>query len=155
MNTYFIAEKDYKLVEFTKEQKDIVKRVKEYSNRNCRNAIEKSFITKTLNNFDYGLAYFRTEILKANSLIKERPCAFACIKKQDNDTLILMLICAIQNTEKIGTKILNNVFDYAKNNKFIKILLECNEKNKSFYKKFDFKDEVLIDNDLFIMTKYI
>lgn len=63
MSGDFIPQKDYKLSEFTKEQKDIVKRIKEHSNRNCRKAIDASYITKTLNDFDYGLAYFRSEIL--------------------------------------------------------------------------------------------
>ena len=155
MSGDFIPQKDYKLIEFTKEQKDVVKRVKEYSNRNCRKGIETSYITKTLNIFDYGLAYFRSEMLKVNRAVKNRPCAFACIKKQDGETLILMLICTIQNMDKLGTKLLNDVFDYAKNNKFVKILLECDENNRTFYEKFDFKDEGLTSDDLFIMVKYI
>jgi hypothetical protein len=155
MSSEFIPHKDYKLVSFTKEEKDIVKRIKEYANRNCRKVIQKSFITKSLNEFDYGFAYFRTVILIIDQSVKYRPCAFACIKKQDNEALNLILICTIKNMDKLGTKLLNDVFEYAKKNKFIKILLECNEYNKKFYAKFDFTDEGLTNDELFIMVKYI
>ena len=153
MNSDFIPQKDYKLIEFTKEQKDIVKRIKEYSNRNCRKAIEVSYITKILNNFDYGIAYFRMEILKINNTVKNRPCAFVCMKKENNNILSLLSICSIQNMDRLGTKILNNVFCYAKENNFTKILLECDEKNKNFYSKFDFKDNGMSNDELFIMVK--
>jgi hypothetical protein len=155
MSSEFIPHKDYKLVSFTKEEKDIVKRIKEYANRNCRKVIQKSFITKSLNELDYGFAYFRTEILKIDQSVKYRPCAFACVKKEKNNILNLILICTIQNMDKLGTKLLNDVFEYAKKNKFIKILLECNEYNKKFYAKFDFTNEGLTSDELFIMVKYI
>lgn len=89
MSGYFIPHKDYKLISFIKEKKDIVKRIKEYANRNCRKIIQKSFIIKSLNELDYSFAYFRTEILKINQSVKYRPCAFACVKKQDDETLNL------------------------------------------------------------------
>lgn len=146
MSSDFIPHKDYKLISFTKEEKNIVKRVKEYANRNCRT----EFITKSLNELDYGFAYFRTEILKFDQSVKIRPCAFACVKKQDDEALTLLLICTIQNMDKLGTKLLNNVFEYARENKFIKIFLECNESNIDFYTKFDF-----INEELFIMVKYV
>ena len=146
MSSDFIPHKDYKLISFTKEEKNIVKRIKEYANRNCRT----EFITKSLNELDYGFAYFRTEILKFDQSVKIRPCAFACVKKQDDEALTLLLICTIQNMDKLGTKLLNNVFEYAKENKFIKIFLECNESNIDFYTKFDF-----INEELFIMVKYV
>jgi hypothetical protein len=41
MSSDFIPHKDYKLVSFTIEEKDIVKRIKVYANRNCRNQITK------------------------------------------------------------------------------------------------------------------
>ena len=88
-------------------------------------------------------------MLKVNRVVKNRPCAFAYIKKQDDETLILMLICAIQNMDKLGTKLLNDVFDYAKNNKFVKILLDYDENNRIFYAKINFKDEGLTSDDLF------
>ena len=146
MSSDFIPHKDYKLISFTKDEKNIVKRIKEYANRNCRT----EFITKSLNELDYGFAYFRTEILKFDQSVKIRPCAFACVKKQDDEALTLLLICTIQNMDKLGTKLLNNVFEYAKENKFIKIFLECNESNIAFYTKFDF-----INEELFIMVKYV
>ena len=146
MSSDFIPHKDYKLISFTKEEKNIVKRVKEYANRNCRT----EFITKSLNELDYGFAYFRTEILMFDQSVKIRPCAFACVKKQDDEALTLLLICTIQNMDKLGTKLLNNVFEYARENKFIKIFLECNESNIDFYTKFDF-----INEELFIMVKYV
>ena len=48
MSGDFIPQKDYKLIEFTKEQKDVVKRVKEYSNRNCRKGIENIIYYKNI-----------------------------------------------------------------------------------------------------------
>ena len=150
MSSDFIPHKDYKLVSFTKEKKDIVKRIKEYANRNCRKVIQKS-----LNELDYGFAYFRTEILNSDQSVKNRPCAFACVKKEKNNILNLLLICTIQNMDKLGTKLLNNVFEYAKENKFIKILLECNESNIDFYTKFDFINEGFTNDNLFIMVKHI
>ena len=114
------------------------------------------FITKSLNELDYGFAYFRTEILKSDQSVKYRPCAFACVKKEKNNILNLLLICTIQNMDKLGTKLLNNVFEYAKENKFIKILLECNESNIIFnYTKFDFINEGFTNDNLFIMVKNI
>jgi len=151
MSSDFIPHKDYKLISFTKEEKNIVKRIKEYANRNCRT----EFITKSLNELDYGFAYFRTEILKFDQSVKIRPCAFVCVKKQDDEALTLLLICTIQNMDKLGTKLLNNVFEYAKENKFIKIFLECNESNIAFYTKFDFINEGYISEELFIMVKYV
>ncbi len=41
----FIPQKDYNFIKFTKEQKDIVKRIKDYSDRNCRKIINKRYIT--------------------------------------------------------------------------------------------------------------
>ena len=69
---YFIPQKYYKLVEFTKDDKDTLKIIKDYSICNCRKKISTSYITLTLNNFDYGIAYFRTEILKINKSVKNR-----------------------------------------------------------------------------------
>lgn len=155
MSSDFIPYKDYKLVSFTKEEKNIVKRVKEYANRNCRKVIQKSFITKSLNELDYGFAYFRTEILKSDQSVKYRPCAFACVKKEKNNILNLLLICTIQNMDKLGTKLLKDVFEYARENKFIKILLECNESNSAFYTKFDFINEGYISEEMLIMVKHI
>lgn len=155
MSSDFIPYKDYKLVSFTKEEKNIVKRVKEYANRNCRKVIQKSFITKSLNELDYGFAYFRTEILKSDQSVKYRPCAFACVKKQDDEALTLLLICTIQNMDKLGTKLLKDVFEYARENKFIKILLECNESNSAFYTKFDFINQGYISEEMLIMVKHI
>jgi hypothetical protein len=148
-----IPVKDYKLVEFTKDDKDIIKRIKEYSIRNCRKEISTKYITSTLNNFDYGISYFRTEILKKTNSIKNRPCAFACVKYQENDKLCLLLICSIQNDDKLGTQILNEVFSFAKNKGFAKITLECDEKNVKFYSKFNFNEDGNTSDDMVSMTK--
>lgn len=72
-----IPNKDYKLIKFTKDNQDIVKRIKTYAIRNCRKEI-----TTTLNNFYYGISYFRTEILMKDKSVRNIPCAFACIKYQ-------------------------------------------------------------------------
>jgi len=93
--------------------------------------------------------------LKSDQSVKYRPCAFACVKKQDDEALTLLLICTIQNIDKLGTKLLKDVFEYAKENKFIKILLECNESNIDFYTKFDFINEGFTNDNLFIMIKHV
>ena len=113
LNAFLILyhKKDYKLIEFTKDDKDTIKRIKDYSIRNCRKKISTSYITLTLNNFDYGIVYFRSEILKINKSVKNRPCVFACVKFQQNGKIYLSLICAIQNNDNIGTKMLNDFND--------------------------------------------
>lgn len=148
----FIPQKDYKLVEFTKDDKETIKRIKEYSIRNCRKKVETSYITYTLNNFDYGIAYFRTEILKINKSIKNRPCVFACVKYQENNKLLLLLICSIKTNDNLGTKMLNEVFTFAKNKGYTKITLECDESNVNFYKKFKFVEDGITDDEMVSMT---
>ena len=66
----FIAKDDYKYINFTKKDIEIIKRIKEYSKRNCRKEIETSYITHTLNTFDYGFSFFRTEILNKDKTEK-------------------------------------------------------------------------------------
>lgn len=151
----FIPSKDYKLVDFTKKDTETIKRIKDYSVRNCRKLINKSYITQTLDNFDYGLAYFRSERLKINNSIKNRPCAFACVKYEENDILYLSLIYSIQNNDSLGTKILNEVFSFAKHKGSKLISLECDETNINFYKKFNFIEKGLNKDDMMTMTKYI
>jgi hypothetical protein len=155
MSNEFTPQNDYKLVEFTKNDKETIKRVRDYSIRNCRKKIETSYITDVLNNFDYGIAYFRTEILKKNNLVKNRPCVFACVKYQENNKLFLLLICSIQNNDNLGTKILNEIFSFAKNKGCAEIYLECNESNINFYKKFQFVENNKTDDEMISMTKYI
>lgn len=118
----FIPLKDYKLITFTKDDIENIKRIKTYSKRNCRNKIETTYITQVLKNFDFGIAYFRTEILN-NNVSKIRPCAFACIKFQENGNLFLLLICALKNDDKLGTNILNELFIFAKKIDIIRLLL--------------------------------
>jgi len=153
MNDY-IPLRDYKLVKFTKDDIENIKRIKSYSNRNCRNKIETSYITQVLKNFDFGIAYFRTEILK-NNIIKYRPCVFACIKFQENGQLFLSLICAVKNDDKLGTKILNELFIFAKYKGYNKITLECDKNKVNFYKKFEFIEDIKLDDKLISMTKNI
>ena len=155
MKSDFIPQKDYNLIKFDKQQKDIIKRVKEYSFRNCRNDIEQSYLTKILNSFDYGFVYFRTEILKINNVKKIRPCAFACVQDYGNNTLYLLVICSIYNNDNLGIKIMNEVIEFAKNNGYIKIILECDEKLIKFYQKFDFIDEKIVDDEMHFMIKNI
>lgn len=150
-----IPHKDYKIIEFTKDDKDVIKRIKTYSIRNCRKEITTKYITLTLNNFDYGISYFRTEILIKDKSVKIRPCAFACLKYQENNILYLLLICSIHNNDNLGTKILNEIFIFAKTKGYKKITLECDEKNVSFYNKFNFIEDGKTDDDMISMTKNI
>jgi len=155
MKSDFIAQKDYNLIKFNKEQKDIIKRVKEYAFRNCRTEILQTYITKTLNMFDYGFAYFRTEILTINKSVKNRPCAFACVQDFGNNTLYLLLVCSIHNNDDLGTKILNEVILFAQTNGYNKITLEFDEKLINFYEKFNFTDEKIIEDEMHYMIKII
>ena len=72
-NNNFIAKNEYKILNFTKNDTEIVKRIKDYAKRNCREQINTSYITSTLQNFDYGISYFRTEILTKDNSEKNRP----------------------------------------------------------------------------------
>jgi hypothetical protein len=65
----------------------------------------------------------------------------------------LLLICSIQNDDKLGTQILNEVFSFAKNKGFAKITLECDEKNVKFYSKFNFNEDGNTSDDMVSMTK--
>lgn len=108
-----------------------------------------------MKNFDYGISYFRTEIFKKDNSVKIRPCAFACVKYQENNILYLLLLCSIHNEDNLGTKILNEIFIFAKTKGYKKISLECDEKNISFYNKFDFIEDGKSNDDMISMTKNI
>lgn len=155
MSNNFIAKNDYKLINFTKSDAIIIKRIKDYAKRNCREQINTSYITSTLQNFDYGISYFRTEILTKDNSEKNRPCAFVCIKNIDNKIMFIMLICSIKNNDNLGTKILENLFIYAKNNGYTTINLECNKSLVKFYKKHNFIELNKLDDDMIVMTKII
>lgn len=186
MSSDFIPQKDYKLILFNKEQKEIIKRIKKYvlrnrrnlrnlrnykKCRNCRNDITQSYITKILNKFDYGFAFFRSEILKINNSLKNIPCAFACIQIYDNITLYLLLIYSIHNNDNdndidididknicadnLDEKILNEIINYAKKNNYKKILLESDEKLVKFYEKYGFICDRIVWDDMHFMIKYI
>lgn len=86
---------------------------------------------------------------------KIRPCAFGCIQNQTNEILYLLLICSVKNEDNLGTKIMEQIILYAKNNGHLKITLECDEKNISFYEKFGFVNEGIINNDMNYMIKKI
>ena len=153
----FIAKDDYKYINFTKKDIEIIKRIKEYSKRNCRKEIETSYITHTLNTFDYGFSFFRTEILNKNKIEKNRPCAFACVKidEDDENTMYLILICSIKNKDNLGSQILNKVIEYAKNNKIIKIRLECSKTVIKFYEKHNFIENGKLEKNMINMTRII
>jgi hypothetical protein len=155
MNSDFIPYKDYKYMEFVKNEKDTIKRIKTYSIRNCRKEIQTEYITKTLLNFDYGFSYFRTEQLKINNEKKVRPCAFACLSKIDNTKVILLLICAIKTMDKLGTKLLNDVIKFCIKNNFESIILECVENNREFYEKNGFIFKKIVNDELLLMEKKI
>jgi len=150
-----IPQKDYKTLKFTKNDKDIIKRIKDYAIRNCRNEVTQFYITKTLNLFDFGISYFRTEILKINKSIKTRPCAFACVQKLSDNKLYLLLVCSIHNNDELGKKIMNEILLYSMENNFIEISLECDEKLIDFYKKFGFVEEKIVEDDMHYMVKIL
>ncbi len=152
----FIPLKDYILFDFTKNNIDIVKRIKEYSIRNCRKHIKTKYITNTLNNFNYRYVYYRTEIV--NNINKSRPCAFVCFRFIDDSTIHIDLICSIKTNDKLGSNLLNEVFKYAKNNNYKKITLNCDVSIMEFYKKFGFTKKDDINNNIddnILMVKII
>ena len=65
------------------------------------------------------------------------------------------MICALKNDDKLGTNILNELFIFAKKNRYNKITLECNKDNVNFYKKFNFIEDIILNNNLISMTKDI
>jgi len=149
----FIPLTDYILFDFTKNNTEIVKRIKEYSIRNCRKHIKTQYITNTLNNFNYGYVYYRTEII--NNINKSRPCAFVCFSFVDNKTIHIDLICSIKTNDKLGSNLLNKVFKYANDNYYNKITLNCDISNIEFYKKYGFITENNKNNNNILMVKII
>jgi hypothetical protein len=66
-----------------------------------------------------------------------------------------MLICSIKNNDNLGTKLLENIFLYAKNKAYNEIRLECDKSLIKFYKKHNFIDVEKLENDMIIMSKTI
>jgi hypothetical protein len=64
MSNNFVSEKDYNLIEFTINQKDIIKRIKQYSVRNCRKEIKTSYITPHRFNVSNHQKYYNFYLYK-------------------------------------------------------------------------------------------
>ncbi len=56
--------------------------------------------------------------------------------------------------DKLGTRLLNDIFEFAIKNNYIQIILESNQQNKSFYEKYNFKESGMTDENLYIMAKF-
>ena len=153
---------DYKLLEFTKND-DILKRIKDYGHRNCKKEIKNSWIIATLNNCDMGYAYFHTEIIKTknenNEIIeteKYRPCAYICLSEYSQHEIHIMLVCSLYTTEHLGTKLMEKVFEYAKNKGYSIISLDStNEKNTKFYSKKGFVVTPINKKNIYDTTTYM
>ena len=106
------------------------------------------------------MALYGTEILNIDKSEKNRPCAFACIQiidKKDeekkNNTLFLMLICSIKNSENFGSILLDKIDEYAKNKNFKYIRLECSKNVMKFYEKHNFIENGKLENNMISMIK--
>ena len=114
---------NYQLIEFDKNDNEILKRIKKYGYRNCRKYIRRQWINDNLKNCDKGFAYFNVELIETkdeNGKIiiteKYRPCAFLCLTFNDKNHIYLSLIGGLHTTEHLGTKLINEAFNYSINN---------------------------------------
>lgn len=152
MNHYHVKHNnDYKLIEFNKNNSDLIKIIKKYGYRNCKKNISRYWIKMSLTNCDIGYVYFHTEIIETkdnNNIIKTikyRPCAFICLEIINIEHLHLHLVCSLTtNKDHLGTKLLNTIFEYSKNNGYKKISLDSISNKTTLYysnKGFEIKEK--------------
>lgn len=83
------------------------------------------------------------------------PRVFICLERINNKRLYISIMCSIKNTNNLGTQLLSLVFDYAKDNNYNEIILECENKLEFFYKKIDFVVTKRLDMDFIYMMNTI
>lgn len=156
---------NYTLVEFNKNENDILKIIKKYGYRNCKKDIQRHWINLSLENCDKGFVYFNTEIIETknenNEIIKTdkyRPCAYLCLKIINEKNTYLSLVCSLYTEEHLGTKLINEAIKYSLNNGYEYITLDSiSEKTTKYYSKkgFEIKEKPMekIGNITYMIKK--
>lgn len=156
---------NYKLIEFNKNENDILKKIKKYGYRNCKKDISRNWIKMSLENCDKGFVYFNTEIIETknenNEIIKTnkyRPCAYLCLIENKKNFIHLSLVCSLYTEEHLGTKLINEAIKYSLNNGYKYITLDSiSEKTTKYYLKkgFEIKEKSIekIGNITYMIKK--
>ncbi len=156
---------NYQLVEFDKNEDELLKLIKKYGYRNCKKNIKRNWIKNCLENCDKGFAYFNNELIetkdKNGNIIttnKYRPCAFLCLTVNSKEEIYLSLICSLYTTKHLGTKLINEAFNYSINNGYKSMSLDSiNDKTTKFYlnKGFEIKEKLIkkVSNNTKYMVK--
>lgn len=136
---------EFRLIEFSKNNLNLIDILIKYSKRNCRDELDKGYITTCLKNVDIGFSFY----------IKNIPFGFICISIMNDEELHISIICTIKNNNNLGSKLLEIAFQHAKQNNYKLITLECDDKLEQFYKKFGFSVTNRLELDFLDMAKKI
>jgi len=136
---------EFKLIEFNKNNLNLINILLKYSRRNCRDELDKGYVMTCLKNVDIGFSF----------CIKNIPFGFICVNTMNNEELHISIICTVKNNNNLGSKLLDIVFQHAKQNNYKLITLECDEKLEQFYKKFGFFVANRLELDFLDMAKKI
>lgn len=104
-----------------------------------------AYVTSSLQKVDIGFSFYEKNI----------PIAFICSDVVNDKKLHISIICSIKNNNNLGSRLLNKLFEYAKNNHYKLITLECDDKLEKFYKKFGFFVSQRLELDFISMDKNI
>ena len=134
---------DYQLIEFNKNDNELIKNIHKYGHRNCKKEIRKFWINTSLENCDKGFAFFNTEIIETKDdkgnilkINKFRPCAYLCLQYFSKEHINLSLVCSLTTNSHLGTKLINEAFEYSINNGYKIISLDSiSDKTTKYYQK--------------------
>ena len=159
---------NYQLIEFDKNDDELLKLIKKYGHRNCKKDIKRHWIKNSLESCDKGFAYFNNEMIETKdengniiTTEKHRPCAFLCLTFNSKEHIYLSLVCSLYTTEHLGTKLINEAFNYSINNGYkIMSLDSITDKTTKFYlnKGFEIKEKPIKkvgDNTKYMVKKLI
>lgn len=118
----------FTLVNFNKNDIELVKILKENSLINCRNEIDVGYVSNSLKKCDIGFYFFDSV----------KPVAFICTSIFNSCELHVTILCSVKNTNKYRMRLINYVITYAKNNNYKEVTLERDDKLENYYKKFGF-----------------
>lgn len=140
-------EDEYKLIEFNKNNLNLLDILLKYYKKNCRDELDKNYVSTCLKNTDIGFSFY----------VKNVPFGFGfvCINIMNSEELHISIICTVKTNNNLGSKLLNIVFQHAKQNNYKLITLECDEKLEIFYKKFGFFMTNKLGLDFIDMAKNI
>lgn len=154
---------NYQLIEFDKNDEEIIIKIKKYGYRNCKKIIKRQWIKESLENCDKGFVYFNNEIIETkdengNIIItnKFRPCAFLCLTFNSKENIHLSLVCSLYTTEHLGTKLIEESFNYSLKNgyKFMSLDSITDTTTKFYLKKgFEINERPIKKNN--DTTKYM